>query len=76
MLFFDFRDSFSPRTLQQKPRRVSLPQQRNKPDHFLPRRVRGKKYFSAGKRGNRPQFADDFCAAACCKPFVKKALLF
>ena len=65
MLFFDFRNSFSPRTLQ-----------RNKPDHFLPRRVRGKKYFSAGKRGNRPQFADDFCAAACCKPFVKKALLF
>ena len=65
MLFFDFRNSFSPRTLL-----------RNKRDLFLPRRVRGKKYFSAGKRGNRPQFADDFCAAACCKPFVKKALLF
>jgi len=59
--------------------------------HFLPRRkvncpegtregtlgcVRGKKYFSACKRGNRSLLADDLCAAAGRNPFVKKACFF
>jgi len=44
--------------------------------HFWPRRVRGKKYFSACKRGNRSLLADDLCAAAGRNSFVKKASFF
>jgi len=34
------------------------------------------KHFSACKRGNRSLLADDLCAAAGRKPFVKKGLAF
>ena len=50
--------------LVKKASRSSPPQRRKNCNHFLPRRVRGRKYFTACKRGSYLPEADNECAAA------------
>ena len=52
------------------------PQAQRKPDHFLRRHVRRRKYFSACKRARRPPEADGACAAVRQPPLCQKGFLF
>ena len=56
-----------------KPRRVSQPELRKGFHHFLPRHVRGRKYFSVCKRGNVPPTRTSRRRSRP-KPFQKSAL--